>query len=306
MTGRFLLYLFTLHLAIGTVFCVLAAGLAVFPDRSAPYLIALVPSLLGSLGAFTAVALVRLHQAARRRGPPESLDLRRARVVVGMTALDDEEPIGEAVRDFRSHPRVAEVVVIDNGSSDATAERARQAGAVVVQEPVRGFGSACMRALEEAGLRGGVLVLVEGDRTFRAADLDKMLPYLEHVDMVQGTRTTRELTSPDSQLRFWFNLGNQFVAKLLQIRFLGNRFTDVGCTYRVLRKECYLRIRPRLRVRGNHFLCHLLLEALREDQRIIEVPITFWRRVGRSKGVGGSYWRAFCNAARMCGLLYFR
>src|SRR5438477_128805 len=112
--------------------------------------------------------LVVLYNVLR---PPRTLgwrSLEHARVVVGLTAYDDEASIGDAVQEFRAHPRVAEVVVVDNNSKDRTAAVARDAGAVVVAESKQGFGWACRKALAEAASRGDVAVLVEGDGTFDA------------------------------------------------------------------------------------------------------------------------------------------
>ncbi len=226
-------------------------------------------------------------------------------VLVGMTAYDDEDCIGDAVSDFIKEPNVKRVVVIDNNSADKTGERARDAGAIVVTERKQGYGYACMRALKEASETGDIIVLVEGDKTFSADDLKKLLPYLENCDMVIGTRTTKELNEPDSQMDWLMVLGNVFVAKLLQIRFWGIRFTDMGCTYRVMRKEGYERIKNKLNVGGMHFLPHMLIQSIKSGLKIIEVPITFKKRAGKSKGVGSRKLRAGFVGIRMIFSILF-
>jgi len=227
------------------------------------------------------------------------------RVAVGMTAYNDEECIGNAVTDFMSSPIVKSVTVIDNNSSDRTSEKSIAAGAAVVIEKKQGYGYACMRALEEASKVGDIIVLVEGDETFSARDLKKLLPYLENCDMVVGTRTTRELNSPDSQMDWVMVLGNIVVAKLLQIRFWGIRFTDMGCTYRVMRKEAYEKIKDKLAVGKMHFLPHMLIQALKAGLKIIEVPITLRKRAGKSKGVGNKKLTAIVVGIRMISLILF-
>lgn len=224
-------------------------------------------------------------------------------VAVGMTAYNDEDAIGDAVRDFLSFPAVKDVIVIDNNCTDRTAEVARAAGAIVVEEKRQGYGYACMRALDEAAARADIIVLVEGDGTFSARDMAKMLAYLENVDMVLGTRTTRELSAPDSQLDWLMNPGNQILAKLIQLRCWGTRLTDVGCTYRMIRKEAYEKLRPRLKVGGMHFSPHMIIEALLLPIRTIEIPVTFRKRVGQSKGVGGRRLRGMWVALQMLWLI---
>src|SRR6516165_10304036 len=120
----------------------------------------------------------------RKRSP--RLEVRRdaldtGRVVVALTAYDDEDSIAEAVRDFRSHPVVAEVIVVSNNSRDRTLEAARQAGATAVNEPLQGYGHCVYRCFQEAIARHvELIVLCEGDRTFRAYDIDKLLTYAPH------------------------------------------------------------------------------------------------------------------------------
>jgi len=83
-----------------------------------------------------------------------------------------------------------------------------------------------MRALEEAARDADVIVLCEGDMTFSAWDVKKLLSYLENCDLVLGTRATQELRQNGSQMDWLINPGNQIVAKLIQCRFWGTRLTD--------------------------------------------------------------------------------
>ncbi|MCC7137753.1 MAG: glycosyltransferase family 2 protein [Planctomycetes bacterium] len=261
--------------------------------------------LLLTVGVLTAgFDLFVLHNAMKAPRRLDHRPLDGTRVVVGMTAYDDEASIGDAVRLFRAHPRVAGVVVVDNNCRDRTAAVAREAGAEVVAEPRQGFGWACRRALDEAAARGDVAVLVEGDGTFDAADLDKMLAYLVHFDVVMGSRTTRELNSADSQMDWLLNPFNQLVAKLLQLRFWGTRLSDVGCTFRVYRREAWLAVRDRLRTGGNAFNVDLAVVSFQAGLRMIELPLSFRARVGVSKGVGTNKWKAAKVAVAMLARIY--
>jgi glycosyltransferase involved in cell wall biosynthesis len=232
-------------------------------------------------------------------------DLSRARVHVALTAFNDELAIAEAVREFKHTPGMRRLIVVDNNSSDGTAAAARAAGAdEVVVETVPGYGSCCMRALAEGARDADVVILCEGDCTFSSADVRKLLAYLENADLVLGTRATQELRARGTQMDWLINPANQLVAKLVQLRFWGTRLTDVGCTYRAIRVEALRRLTPHLRVRGNHFSPHMFIEALRLDMRVIEIPVTFRRRVGESKGVGSNKLKAARVALRMLGLIY--
>lgn len=226
------------------------------------------------------------------------------KVAVGLTAYDDEASIGAAVAQFKAHPRVSSVVVIDNNCRDGTARVAAAAGAEVVAEARQGFGWACRAALDAAAARGEIVVLAEGDGTFDARDLDKMLAYLVHFDVVMGSRTTRELSSADSQMDWLLNPFNQIVAKLLQLRFWGTRLSDVGCTYRVLRREAWERVRDARLTGGNSFNVDLAVAWFKAGLRCIELPLSFQARVGVSKGVGTNKRKAAQVALRMLWTIY--
>jgi hypothetical protein len=266
-------------------------------------------SLLWALGAgwtlfFVLFVLQRLLVPAR---PSVFRPLAGARVHVGLTAFDDESCVGDAVRDFRI-PAVDRVIVVENDSRDRTRSAALEAGAdEVVTETTRGYGACCMRALAEAseGLRDeDIVVLCEGDGTFSGQDVAKFLSYLENSDLVLGTRATQELRQTGTQMDWLINPANQVVAKMIQTRFWGVRLTDVGCTYRAMWVGSYRRLRPSLRVNGNHFSPHMFIEALRARMRVIEVPVSFKKRGGIAKGVGSNKVKAAGVALRMLGLLY--
>jgi cellulose synthase/poly-beta-1,6-N-acetylglucosamine synthase-like glycosyltransferase len=144
-------------------------------------------------------------------------------LTVVLTAYNDELSIGSAVEDFRSHSMVKRVIVVDNNSKDHTAECARSAGALVVCEPLQGYGNCVFRALME-GLRHRdteLTLLCEGDMTFRSYDIDKFFAYLPHADIVNGTRICEQLRVHHTQLSTFMYYGNFFAGKLLEVKHLG-------------------------------------------------------------------------------------
>ena len=242
--------------------------------------------------------------AAVRMDPPAS-----ERVTVALTAHDDEASIGLAVADFLGHPAVARVLVVDNASRDATGRVASEAGAIVVSEPVLGYGSCVWRALSEAARYEDteLVLLCEGDRTFRAFDIDKFLAYASHADIVNGTRIVEQLRSPKTQLTTFMYYGNFFVGKLLEAKHLGaGTFTDIGTTYKLCRRGALSVLLPRLNPTINlEFNAHLLDVALASGLGVVECPITFFARVGESKGGNTDNWRALRVGLRMIrGLLF--
>jgi glycosyltransferase involved in cell wall biosynthesis len=225
--------------------------------------------------------------------------VRLPRAAVAITAFNDAAATAQAVRDFKQQRSVVKVLVIDNNSTDDTAVLATAAGAHVIRETRQGYGFACIRGLAEAlhVPDADIIVLTEGDGTFYAEDLPKFLAYINHSDLVVGNRVVRGMVDSDSQMDYFFTWGNMAVAMLLRLKFWDGRhlgpagLTDVGCTYRAIRREALERIIPDLKVGGNHFSPHMLLVAMAHDLSVIEIPIRLRRRVGQSKGASQSLWK---------------
>ncbi|HEY4251167.1 MAG TPA: hypothetical protein VGM87_08195 [Roseomonas sp.] len=259
------------------------------------------PITLGFVLALADLLLLLPHK--RRRGGLRVQPIAVPRITVALTAYDDELSIAEAVRDFRAHPLVERVIVVSNNSRDATMARAAEAGAIVFDETAQGYGHCVFRCLAEAGRFADtpLVVLCEGDRTFRALDIDKLLAYAAHADIVNGTRTVEMLRQPITQLSTFMYYGNLFVGKLLEAKHLGRgTVTDVGTTYKLCRREALQVLLPLLDARVNlEFNAHFLDMALARGLTLVECPITFHPRVGLSKGGNTDDWRALAVGMRM-------
>jgi hypothetical protein len=256
-------------------------------------------------GLDLALLLPAKRRESRRRVLAPVMD---KRMVVALTAYNDEESIGPAVADFASHPLVKRVIVVDNNSTDRTAAIAVEAGARVVVEQEPGYGRCVYRCFKEALSEDGeLIVLCEGDMTFRAADIEKLTAYIEHADVVNGTRIVEQLRDYSTQLSTFMYYGNFFVGKLLELKHLGRgTFTDVGTTYKLLRRDSLLRLMPQLNPAVNmEFNAHFLDTALTRGERLVECPITFHPRVGASKGGNASNLRALKVGLRMIAGLCF-
>lgn len=262
-----------------------------------------VGGLLLALFEFVVLLPGKRRRLAVAWDPPANPDM-----TVVLTAYNDEPSIGLAVEDFRAHPRVRRVIVVDNNSTDRTAAVAEAAGAVVVHESRQGYGRCVWRALAE-GARSGdteLTLLSEGDMTFRAYDIDKFVAYIPHAEIVNGTRIVEQLRAPRTQLTTFMYYGNFFVGKLLEFKHIGRgTFTDVGTTYKLCRNSALERLLPLLNPAVNlEFNAHFLDTALGNGFEMVECPVTFHERLGVSKGGNTNNLRALkVGMAMMLGIV---
>lgn len=245
----------------------------------------------------------------RNHGTVQWKPLDNTALTVVLTAYNDESSIGLAVKDFYSHPKVNRVIVIDNNSADKTSEVALQAGAQVIKEHKQGYGHCVWRALTEGCQHkdSELIMLCEGDMTFRSFDIDKFLAYLPHADIVNGTRICEQLRERHTQLTTFMYYGNFFVGKLLEVKHMSKgTFTDVGTTYKLCRKKALTRLLPLLNPDINlEFNAHLLDIALANNFKIVECPVTFHNRIGMSKGGNVNNKRAFNVGINMISGILF-
>lgn len=209
------------------------------------------------------------------------------RVVVILPALDEEEALPAVFEDLAplcrpgdTTPLVDAIVLVDNGSRDRTPEIAHRAGATVLFEPERGYGAACLRALVH--LRATppeVVVFMDADRSDDAAQIPLLVgPILDQgYDLVIGSRTrgAREPGSLLPQARF----GNWIATGWIRWRF-GFQYTDLG-PFRAARFAALEGLGMRDRTWG--WTVEMQVRALQEDLRVLEVPVRYRKRIGRSK-----------------------
>ena len=124
--------------------------------------------------------------------------------------------------------------------------------------------------------------------------------------MIVGTRTTRELVEQGANMLGPVRWGNVIVAKMVELLWwnLQPRFTDVGCTYRALWKETYWAIRPLLRGTGPELSPEMMVAALKARKRVIEVPVSYHRRIGGESKHSSNYFRISRTALRMLWTIF--
>src|SRR5829696_4632566 len=205
-------------------------------------------------------------------------------VTVVLMTYAERDSIRAVIDGFFATGVVDEVVVVDNNAEPGTAEEVARTRARMVREPRQGYGHATRRGLEEA--TGELVVISEPDGTFLPEDIVKLLVYSNECDVVFGTRTTRELIWADANMDWFLRWGNWAVAKLIEVVFNTSHLSDVGCTYRVLRRPVAEHVARNMRVGGSHAGVEIMLLAITAGVRYVEVPVNYLPRVGVSSVTG--------------------
>jgi glycosyltransferase involved in cell wall biosynthesis len=223
----------------------------------------------------------------------------KAHVSVIIPALNEEEPIAAVVADCLTTNLPGEIIVVDNGSTDGTAERARTAGAKVIAEPVAGYGRACATGVRALSAECEIVVFLDGDGSDCPERMGELVqPIIDgEQDFVIGSRT-RGKREPGSM-----NFPQQFAGILagwvLSILY-GVRYTDM-CPFRAIRREALDRLMMREETYGWNL--EMQMKAARGGLRILEVPVNHRRRAGGVSKVSGTVRGTFVAGGRILATL---
>jgi glycosyltransferase involved in cell wall biosynthesis len=202
-------------------------------------------------------------------------------VSVVIPCLNEAQSIEESVRRARKaladNGLDGEVVVADNGSSDGSPELAERAGARVVHEPRRGYGSAYLAGF--AAARGDYIVMADADLTYDFADVPRFVEQLEGgAELVMGNRMQN--IKPGAMPWHHRYIGNPLLTGILNL-FFRTGVRDAHCGMRGIRRA----VLPRLDLRslGMEFASEMVIRAAKEGLDIREIPIEYHPRAGESK-----------------------
>jgi glycosyltransferase involved in cell wall biosynthesis len=196
-------------------------------------------------------------------------------------ALNEAESIGHVVAEMPWH-LIAECIVVDNGSTDATASIAQAAGARVVTSP-RGYGAACRAGSNAALPSSTILVFMDGDGSDNIADLPRLINPIQNneADFVIGSRI-RGNREPSSMLRSQIFAG-RFVGILLRLLGKGN-YTDMG-PFRAIRRTSLEQLQMSELTYGWNL--EMQIKAAQHHLRIQEIPVDYRNRIGGTSKVSG-------------------
>jgi glycosyltransferase involved in cell wall biosynthesis len=212
-------------------------------------------------------------------------------ISVVVPCLNEEDAVGAVVdqawQGIRDSGRTGEVIVVDNASTDRSAEVAAERGAIVVREERPGYGSAYLAGLSVA--RGDYIVMGDADETY---PMRALAPFVERLasgdDLVMGSRFEGTI---HGEAMPWLNrhVGNPILTGLLNILF-GVKISDAHCGMRAVRRDALEALD--LHSTGMEFASEMVFKAFRRELRVSEIPIDYYPRVGESKlNRFGDAWR---------------
>jgi glycosyltransferase involved in cell wall biosynthesis len=204
------------------------------------------------------------------------------RISIVLPCLNEERAVGrvvdEAWEGIESVGGDGEVIVVDNGSIDRSAEIAEEHGARVLHEARRGYGSAYLRGLAEA--QGEIVVMADADGTY---PLQNLRPFVEAIDggadMALGSRFRGKIhRGAMPWAHRW--IGNPVLTAVLNV-FFGVRVSDAHCGLRAIRRS----VVPKLRLQstGMEFASEMILKAAKRNLQVADIPIDYRPRIGESK-----------------------
>jgi len=203
-----------------------------------------------------------------------------ARISVIIPALDEEASIGCVLDAIPAW--VDEAIVVDNGSSDRTAAVAAEHGARVLTERRRGYGAACLTGIAGLDPRSDVVVFLDGDYSDHPEEMDRLVDPIVAgaADLVIGSRVLgqRDPGALTPQARF----GNWLSCELMHLIWR-HRYTDLG-PFRAIGRPALQRLGMRDTDYG--WTVEMQLKALRHRLRVLDTPVSYRRRIGRSKVSG--------------------
>lgn len=199
---------------------------------------------------------------------------------VVLPVFNESKTIGKFIRQLQDTNLFQEIICVDNNSTDDSKKIIFKNNATYLSETKQGFGAAVKKGLDYS--KTTYVFICEPDGSFDVNDLYFFLEKNKKYENVFGSRT--------SELKiFYLKYGNYIFAKMLSFLFQGPKLTDVGCSFRLIKKSTYNLFNKNLNYVGPEFQVELTINLILNTKSIKEIPIKYYTRIGKSNYTGNFY-----------------
>lgn len=200
-------------------------------------------------------------------------------------AYNEQDAIAKVVEEIPASIGVREVIVVNNASTDQTKQVAQQAGATVIDQPNRGYGNACLKGMAHISQKQvppNIVVFLDGDHSDYPEEMGKLVAPIvnDNMDMVIGSRELGERQKGAMMPQQIF--GNWLATTLIALLYK-YKFTDLG-PFRALKWDALLKLQMEDKTYG--WTCEMQVKAAKQQFKVIEVPVNYRQRIGKSKVTG--------------------
>ncbi len=205
----------------------------------------------------------------------------KTNIVVIIPAFNEENAVGKVIRDIPKS-LVSEVVVVNNNSNDTTKSKAESAGATVIDEPVQGYGNACLKGisyLKHLTPEPDIVVFIDADYSDYPGEMTELVKPIidDDYDLVIGSRALGKKQKGAMTPQQIF--GNRLATRLLKLLY-NVKYTDLG-PFRAIKYTSLLELKMQDRTYG--WTVEMQLKAAKHNMKITEVPVNYKKRIGFSK-----------------------
>jgi glycosyltransferase involved in cell wall biosynthesis len=202
-------------------------------------------------------------------------------IVVIIPAFNEQDAIGKVIRDIPKNI-VNEIIVVDNGSTDATSQIASELGAKVIFEPKKGYGFACLAGMKNISIqkqKPDIIAFMDGDYSDYPEELVNLLSIIitKDYDMVVGSRMLGKMGK--NAMTTHSLLANKVISRLLTF-LLKEKITDLG-PFRVIKYNALVSLNMNEKKYG--WTVEMIIKAVRNGLKTREIPVRYRERLGSSK-----------------------
>lgn len=221
-------------------------------------------------------------------------------IKVIIPAINEESSIAKVIAEIPAN--ISEIIVVDNGSVDKTAEVAKNAGATLLSEPEIGYGNACLRGMQYVAAFDtppDIIVFLDGDYSDYPSEMTNLIAPIinKNIDLVVGAR------KPELQEKGSMTLPQRFgnwLATTLMRWFFKSEFTDLG-PFRAIKYDKLVQLKMVDRTYG--WTVEMQLKALKQRLSYTEIPVRYKNRIGTSK-VSGTLKGAICAGVKILSWIF--